>query len=120
MSKPSISAARLRKWAVALRATVDQGEFVPDDEVALLDQIIDDEGALEDLEQQYPLLFNALVRCDEDYAAVVTATSRMECSLDAVDAFVALAQRGGLPPAEDDDETESDGDPDADLDPARN
>lgn len=115
--------AQLRKLAVTLRATVDQGEFVPEDDHTLLDQVLDDDEALVEIEEQYPLLYNALLRCDEDYVRQVEATNHIECSLDAIDAIVALVGKGGMPAAEPDadaDETPDSEDPDADLAPERN
>ena len=129
MPKTPISPAQLRKFAISLRVAVDQGKFYPDDDGSLLEFVenkLECEGMLDDIEKQYPALFNALIRCEEDYVRQVETTQHTECSLDAIDAFVALVAKGGMPAAEDDgDDDDDDGDddaadPDADLSPERN
>lgn len=123
MPKTPISPAQLRKYTVALRATIDQGEFFPEEDGSLLERVFGDDGLLDDIETQYPMLFNALIRCEEDYTRQVEATQHTECSLDAIDAFAGLVAKGGMPAAEpddDDDETGDGDDPDADLELERN
>jgi len=120
MTEKKLTPAQLRKWAIGLRATVDQGEFFPDEDHTLLDQVIEDDDALAAIEEAYPTLFNALIRLDEDYARQCEVSQHTECSLDAIDAFVAVVASGREIDGEapDDNEAADDGeDPDADLGP---